>query len=93
MFDFHIVSGIIVDNKVKEEGEEGSRKDEMENGDSDNNSDNYSDDSDSYSDIEEEEERSSKWTDRALMMQSGLMTAIQVEEERRGNAIQRIRAR
>ena len=43
--------------------------------------------------VEEEVEGSSKWTDRALMLQSGLLTALQVEEEREGRWIQRIRAR
>ena len=43
--------------------------------------------------VEEEVEGSSKWTDRALMLQSGLLTAVEVEEERRGYWIQRIRAR
>ena len=44
--------------------------------------------------VEEEVEGSSKWTDRALMLQSGLLTALQVEEENRhGDFIQRIRAR
>ena len=42
---------------------------------------------------EEEVEGSSKWTDRALMLQSGLLTAVQVEEEEYGRWIQRIRAR
>ena len=43
--------------------------------------------------IEEEVEGSSKWTDRALMLQSGLLTALQVEEEKTGFNVQRIRAR
>ena len=43
--------------------------------------------------VEEEVEGSSKWTDRALMLQSGLLTALQVEEEKDGYFIQRIRAR
>ena len=43
--------------------------------------------------VEEEVEGSSKWTDRALMLQSGLLTALQVEEEKNGVCIQRIRAR
>ena len=43
--------------------------------------------------VEEEVEGSSKWTDRALMLQSGLLTALQVEEEENGDWIQRIRAR
>ena len=43
--------------------------------------------------VEEEVEGSSKWTDRALMLQSGLLTALQVEEEKDGFWIQRIRAR
>ena len=43
--------------------------------------------------VEEEVEGSSKWTDRALMLQSGLLTALQVEEEKDGDWIQRIRAR
>ena len=44
--------------------------------------------------VEEEVEGSSKWTDRALMLQSGLLTAVQVEEqEAYGGFIQRIRAR
>ena len=43
--------------------------------------------------VEEEVEGSSKWTDRALMLQSGLLTAVQVEEHEKGNWIQRIRAR
>ena len=60
MFDSHIVSGIIVEEK----------------------------------EVEEEVEGSSKWTDRALMLQSGLLTAVQVEEqEAYGGFIQRIRAR
>ena len=43
--------------------------------------------------VEEEVEGSSKWTDRALMLQSGLLTAVEVEESNSGNFIQRIRAR
>ena len=43
--------------------------------------------------VEEEVEGSSKWTDRALMLQSGLLTAVEVEEEKDGRWIQRIRAR
>ena len=43
--------------------------------------------------VEEEVEGSSKWTDRALMLQSGLLTALQVEEHEKGRFIQRIRAR
>ena len=43
--------------------------------------------------VEEEVEGSSKWTDRALMLQSGLLTALQVEEEKDAEWIQRIRAR
>ena len=43
--------------------------------------------------VEEEDEGSSKWTDRALMLQSGLLTAVEVEEHEEGWAIQRIRAR
>ena len=43
--------------------------------------------------VEEEVEGSSKWTDRALMLQSGLLTAVQVEEQKNGRWIQRIRAR
>ena len=43
--------------------------------------------------VEEEVEGSSKWTDRALMLQSGLLTALQVEENKNGSCIQRIRAR
>ena len=80
MFESHIVSGIIVDNEVEDEVE-GSSKDEMENSDSDND---YDSDS---------EEGSSKWTDRALMLQSGLLTAFEVEEQEDGFCIQRIRAR
>ena len=45
-------------------------------------------------DVEAEVEGSSKWTDRALMLQYGLLTAVQVEEhEADGFLIQRIRAR
>ena len=43
--------------------------------------------------VEEEVEGSSKWTDRALMLQAGLLTALQVEEHEKGYIIQRIRAR
>ena len=43
--------------------------------------------------VEEEVEGSSKWTDRALMLQSGLLTAVEVEEQEDGFFIQRIRAR
>ena len=43
--------------------------------------------------VEEEVEGSSKWTDRALMLQSGLLTALQVEEQEEGYFIQRVRAR
>ena len=43
--------------------------------------------------VEEEVEGSSKWTDRALMLQSGLLTAVEVEEQKNGYCIQRIRAR
>ena len=43
--------------------------------------------------VEEEVEGSSKWTDRALMLQSGLLTAVEVEEQKNGRWIQRIRAR
>ena len=43
--------------------------------------------------VEEEVEGSSKWTDRALMLQSGLLTAVEVEESKYGSLIQRIRAR
>ena len=43
--------------------------------------------------VEEEVEGSSKWTDRALMLQSGLLTAVEVEEDKSGIFIQRIRAR
>ena len=43
--------------------------------------------------VEEEDEGASKWTDRALMLQSGLLTALQVEEHKDGWFIQRIRAR
>ena len=43
--------------------------------------------------VEEEVEGSSKWTDRALMLQSGLLTAVEVEEHWSGTCIQRIRAR
>merc|ERR1719458_1435730 len=43
--------------------------------------------------VEEEDEGSRKWTDRALMLQSGLLTAVEVQEEEDGWWIQRIRAR
>ena len=43
--------------------------------------------------VEEEVEGSSKWTDRALMLQSGLLTAVEVEEREKGVGLQRIRAR
>ena len=43
--------------------------------------------------VEEEVDGSSKWTDRALMLQSGLLTAVEVEESDDGTIIQRIRAR
>merc|ERR1719458_2206141 len=43
--------------------------------------------------VEEEVEGSSKWTDRALMLQSGLLTAVKVEESENGLWIRRIRAR
>ena len=43
--------------------------------------------------FEEEVEGSSKWTDRTLMLQFGLLSAVQVEEHEYGNWIQRIRAR
>ena len=43
--------------------------------------------------VEDEVEGSSKWTDRALMLQFGLLTAVEVEEEENGLWIQRIRAR
>ena len=43
--------------------------------------------------VEEEVEGSSKWTDRALMLQHGLLTAVEVEEHEKGWNIQRIRAR
>ena len=44
--------------------------------------------------VEEEDEGASNWSDRALMLQSGLLTAVQVEEqEAYGGFIQRIRAR
>ena len=74
-----------MDEEVEEEVK-GSVKNEMENSDSDNNCD-------SDSDVEEEVEKSSKWTDRALMLQFGRLTALQVEEHESGNLIQRIRAR
>ena len=43
--------------------------------------------------VEEEVEGSSKWTDRALMLQSGLLTAVEVEEREKGVGLQQIRAR
>ena len=43
--------------------------------------------------VEEEVKGSRKWTDRALMLQSGLLTAVEVEEYKNGFFIQRIRAR
>ena len=43
--------------------------------------------------VEEEVEGSSKWTERALMLHSGHLTAVQVEENKHGWGIQRIRAR
>ena len=44
--------------------------------------------------VEEEMAGGIKWTDRSLMLQSGLLTALQVEEqEAYGGFIQRIRAR
>ena len=43
--------------------------------------------------VEEEVEGSRKWTDRALMLQSGPLTAVEVEEHEKGLLIQRIRAR
>ena len=43
--------------------------------------------------VEEVVKGSRKWTDRALMLQSGLLTAVEVEEEEDGWWIQRIRAR
>ena len=43
--------------------------------------------------VEEEEEESRKRTDRALMMESGLLTAIQVKEYGDCGFIQRLRAR
>ena len=82
-----LVSGIIVDEEVEEEVE-GSSKDKMENRESNNDSDSVSE--------EEEERRWSlqwRWTDRALMLQSGLLTAVEVEEYKDGHFIQRIRAR
>ena len=86
---FNIAPGIIVEEEVEEEVE-GSSKNERENfvsvTDSDSNCD-------SDSDSEEEFEESRKWTDRALMLQSGLLTALQVEEQEYGDWIQRIRAR
>ena len=41
--------------------------------------------------VEEEVEGSMKWTDRTLMLQHGLLTAVEVEED--GDQIQRIRGR
>ena len=81
-----IFSGIIVEEESVEEEVEGSSKDEMEKSESDNSWD-------IESESEEEVEGSSKWTDRALMLQSGLLTALQVEEHKDGVCIQRIRAR
>ena len=47
--------------------------------------------------VEDEVEGSSKdemkWTDRALMLQSGLLTAVEVEEREKCVGLQRIRAR
>ena len=43
--------------------------------------------------VADEVEGSSKWTDHALMLQSGLLTAVEVEEQGNGEGIQRIRAR
>ena len=43
--------------------------------------------------VEEEVEGSSKWTDRALMLQYGLLTAVEVEEREKCVGLQRIRAR
>ena len=43
--------------------------------------------------VEEEVEGSSKWTDRALMLQFGLLTAVEVEEREKCVGLQRIRAR
>ena len=43
--------------------------------------------------VEEEVEGRSKWTDRNLMLQSGLLTAVEVEECEDGSFIRRIRAR
>ena len=43
--------------------------------------------------VEEQVEGSRKWTDRALMLQYGLLTAVEVEERKNGDWIQRIRAR
>ena len=82
---FTIASGIIVEEEFEDEVE-GSGKNETENSESDSNWGNESD-------SEEEVEGSSKWTDRALMLQSGLLTALQVEEHKDGKWIQRIRAR
>ena len=41
----------------------------------------------------EESEENEKWTDRALMLEYGPITSIEVEEEEDGFHIQRIRAR
>ena len=42
---------------------------------------------------DKEEESSEKWSDRALMNKYGKITAIGIEEEKRGKWIQKIRAR
>ena len=41
----------------------------------------------------EEKEEDGKWTDRALMVEYGRIDLLEVEEEKDGNRIQRIRAR
>ena len=41
----------------------------------------------------EESEENKKWTDRALMLEYGPITSIEIEEVERGFWIQRIRAR
>ena len=41
----------------------------------------------------EESEENEKWTDRALMLEFGRVNSIEIEEERSGNWITRIRAR
>ena len=41
----------------------------------------------------EESEQNEKWTDRALMLEYGSITSIEIEEQKNGNWIQRIRAR